>query len=87
MREHLPPQGRPLDGPLHGPHGGRTKQRAVYGKTREEVAQKLTKEMADRDGGIVYDAGKLTVGEYLDRWLSDSVREPCGNAPTSGTSN
>jgi hypothetical protein len=52
-----------------------TKQRAVYGKTREEVAQKLTKEMADRDHGIVYDAGKLTVGEYLDSWLSDSVRD------------
>src|SRR5215212_10251677 len=50
------------------------KQRAVYGKTRAEVAEKLTKAMADRDGGIVYDAGKLTVGEYLDRWLSDSVR-------------
>ena len=51
------------------------KQRAVYGKTRAEVSQKLTKAMADRDGGIVYDAGKLTVGEYLDRWLPDSVRD------------
>src|SRR5215216_192437 len=50
------------------------KQRAVYGKTREEVSQKLTKAMADRDGGIVYDAGKLTVGDYLDRWLADSVK-------------
>ena len=50
------------------------KQRAVYGKTRAEVAEKLTKAMADRDGGIVYDAGKLAVDEYLDRWLSDSVR-------------
>src|SRR5215211_4193069 len=50
------------------------KQRAVYGKTRAEVAEKLTKAMADRDGGIVYDAGKLIVGEYLDSWLSDSVR-------------
>ncbi|MGI8541163.1 MAG: tyrosine-type recombinase/integrase [Rubrobacteraceae bacterium] len=30
--------------------------------------------MADRDGGLVYDAGKLTVGEYLGRWLADSVK-------------
>jgi integrase len=30
--------------------------------------------MADRDGGIVYETGKLTVGDYLDRWLRDSVK-------------
>ena len=54
---------------------GGPKQRAVYGKTRAEVAEKLTKAMADRDGGLVYDAGKLTVGEYLDRWLADSVKD------------
>lgn len=51
------------------------KQRAVYGRTRAEVAEKLTKAMADRDGGIVYDAGKQTVGEYLTRWLADSVKD------------
>jgi integrase len=50
------------------------KQRAVYGRTRAEAAEKLTRAMADRDGGIVYDAGKLVLGEYLDRWLADSVR-------------
>ena len=51
------------------------KQRAVYGKTRSEAAEKLTKAMADRDGGFVFDAGALTVGEYLERWLLDSVRD------------
>jgi integrase len=51
------------------------KQRAVYGKTREEVSQKLTRAMADRDGGIVYDAGKLTLGDYLNGWLTDSVKD------------
>jgi integrase len=30
--------------------------------------------MADRDGGMVYETGKLTVGDYLDRWLRDSVK-------------
>src|SRR5215213_1562849 len=50
------------------------KRRYVTGKTREEVRQKLTKAMSDRDGGLVFDAGKLTVGEYLGRWLNDSVR-------------
>src|SRR5215217_1926212 len=50
------------------------KQRAIYGKTRAEVAERLAKAMADRDGGLVFDAGNLTVGDYLERWLSDSVR-------------
>ncbi len=49
-------------------------RRYVSGKTREEVRHKLTKAMADRDGGRVFDAGSLTVGEYLDRWLTDCVK-------------
>jgi integrase len=54
------------------------KWRTIYGRkgqSREDVAAKLTKAMADRDGGITYDAGKLTVEEHLRRWLSDSVRD------------
>ncbi|MDP9440518.1 MAG: N-terminal phage integrase SAM-like domain-containing protein, partial [Actinomycetota bacterium] len=54
--------------------GGR-QRRTISGKTRVEVAKKLAKVIADRDGGLVYDAGTLTVGEYLDRWLRDSVRD------------
>src|SRR5215216_6729982 len=50
------------------------KYRYIYGKTRAAVAEKLTKAMANRDRGFLFDAGSLTVGEYLDRWLSDSVR-------------
>src|SRR5215217_7424308 len=50
------------------------KLRYIYGKTRATVAKKLTKAMADRDGGLVFDAENLTLGEYLERWLSDSVR-------------
>jgi integrase len=50
------------------------KRKVLYGKTRSEVAKKLTKAMADRDGGLVYDTNNQTVGEYLSRWLNDSVR-------------
>jgi integrase len=50
------------------------KRRSVSGKTRAEVSRKLTEAMADRDGGLLYDAGKLTISEYLDRWLADSVK-------------
>ncbi len=50
------------------------KRKTLYGKTRQEVAVKLSKALADREGGFVFDAGKQTLGEYLDRWLSNSVR-------------
>jgi integrase len=50
------------------------KRRYVSGKTREEVRHKLTKAMVDRDGGLIFDAGHLRVGEHLQRWLKDSVK-------------
>ncbi len=50
------------------------KRRYVTGKDRNEVRQKLTKAMADRDGGFIFDDGGVTVGQYVERWLKDSVR-------------
>jgi integrase len=50
------------------------KRKAIYGKTRSEVATKLAKAMAESENGIAFDAGKMTVGAYLDSWLTDSVR-------------
>src|ERR671915_2542465 len=51
------------------------KRKTLYGKTRQEVAAKLAKALSDREGGLLFDAGSLTVSEYLDRWLSDSVKD------------
>jgi integrase len=51
------------------------KRKSLYGKTRSEVATKLSKALADRESGLTYDAGRQTVGEYLARWLSNSVRD------------
>jgi hypothetical protein len=50
------------------------KRRYVSDKTREEVRQKLARAIADRDGGLVFDAGNFTAGEYLNRWLETSVK-------------
>jgi len=47
------------------------KRRYVQGKTRAEVNQKLTKAMADRESGLIFNAGSLRVGEYLNRWLKE----------------
>src|ERR671917_2401770 len=50
------------------------KRRYVSGKTRDEVHQKLIEALGNRAQGVVFDAGSVTVGEYLTRWLEDSVR-------------
>src|SRR5215212_2708104 len=50
------------------------KRRYISGKTREEVCQKLARGIADRDGGLVFNADGQTVGEYLERWFETSVK-------------
>jgi integrase len=50
------------------------RRRTLYGKTRAEAAAKLAKALSDREDGLVFDAGRLTVGDYLDRWLDASVK-------------
>jgi hypothetical protein len=64
-----------LHGPLHGADSYGTKRKTLYGKTRREVDEKLTRATANRDNGLVFDADNLTVGRYLERWLTDSVRD------------
>ena len=51
------------------------KRKTLYGKTRREVDEKLTRATANRDNGLVFDADNLTVWRYLERWLTDSVRD------------
>jgi hypothetical protein len=51
------------------------KRKTLYGKTRAEVATKLTKALSDREGGMSLDTANLKLGEYLERWLRDSVRD------------
>ncbi len=51
------------------------KRRYLSGKRREDVRDKLTKALGDRADGLIFDAGTITIEEYLDRWLSDSVRD------------
>ncbi len=51
------------------------RRRSVSGKTKTEARAALRRAMADSDRGLVFDADGLTLGEYLDRWLSDSVAD------------
>jgi integrase len=52
-----------------------TKRKTIYGKEREEVADKLIEALSNRNKGLVFDADNLKLGEYLGRWLTDSVRD------------
>jgi integrase len=42
----------------------------VSAKTKTETEQKLRQAMTDADRGLTFDAGTLTLGDYLDKWLS-----------------
>ncbi len=53
------------------------KRRTIYGKKgekRQEVADRLAEALGNRSKGLVFDAENQKLGEYLDRWLADSVR-------------
>lgn len=50
------------------------KRRAVYAKTYEEAEILLNQALADRDKGLVFDAGAMTVAQYMNRWLVDCAR-------------
>lgn len=50
------------------------KRRYISGKNKSEVKAKLKEALKNKDGGVSYDAGRLTFGDYLDQWL-DSVKD------------
>ena len=51
------------------------RRRYVSGRTKTEARTARRQAMADADRGLDFDAEGLNVGEYVDRWLSDSVRD------------
>jgi len=53
-----------------GPDGER---HYVSGKTKTEAREALAAARAAAAGGVVLDAGKLTVKDFMERWLSDCL--------------
>ena len=51
-------------------NGAKTKY--IYSKTRKEAASKLADALAERDSGLVYECGSISLGDYLVRWLEDT---------------
>lgn len=55
------------------PLGGRRQRKQVYGKTRTEVRRKMIDVRSQIDAGVSVRDDRLTVADYLDRWLRVSV--------------
>lgn len=50
---------------------GKQIQKSIYGKTRPQVAKKLTKALNDINLGIYVEPSKITVSSWLDTWLEE----------------
>lgn len=57
-----------------GCEGGKQKRKAFYGRTREEVSEKLTAALRNHQLGLPVANDRITFGQFLDKWLEDSVK-------------
>jgi integrase len=53
---------------------GLRKRKTIYGKEREEVADKLIEALSNRNKGLVFEGDDQTLSAYLDRWLNGPVK-------------
>jgi integrase len=57
---------------MHTPDG--PKQKCLYAKTRKEAAARLAEVLVNQEGQLAFDAKNQTLGEFLNRWLDESVK-------------
>jgi integrase len=57
-----------------GYHRGKLKRQYFYGKTREEVSNKLIQALEKRRQGLPVAFDRQTVGQFLDQWLKETVK-------------
>jgi len=50
------------------------RRKHIYGRTRQEVAEKLSKAVSERVGGLVFDGDHETLEAYLQRWIDEVLR-------------
>jgi integrase len=71
--EYLPATGRYRVRVTVDTPNGKTRKSFTH-KTKKGVKEKRDAWLRER-GGVAFDAANLTVSEYLDRWMEDSVRQ------------
>src|SRR3954468_15341802 len=55
--------------------GADGRRHSTYARTKGEAQQKLRAGLVDADHGIRPASGRLTVGQWLETWLSTSVEQ------------
>ncbi len=58
-----------------GYHGGKLKRKWYYGKTQSDVREKLIAGLSDQQRGLTVAVERQTVAQFLERWLTDVVRQ------------
>jgi len=58
------------------PETGKLKRFYFYGKTRQEVAEKLARALGDVRTGTFLEPSRVTVGQWLDTWLNEYKKPP-----------
>ena len=53
---------------------GSGKRQKFHGRTRREVAEKLSTALSARDAGVPLPPNRVTVGEFLETWLRDTAK-------------
>src|ERR687883_187496 len=48
-------------------------RKALYGRTRQEVADKLTEALGARRKGMLVTSGRRSLADWLEQWLRDYV--------------
>jgi integrase len=73
--------GKPIPGAWEGkvsigfdPATGSPRRQSFNGKTREEVSKKITEALHEQNIGAFIDPTKITLREWLDRWLIDYMK-------------
>jgi integrase len=54
---------------------GKRKRKAIYGKTRKEVAEKLKVALREQQQGVNIAPKQQTLGKFLDEWLANVVSQ------------
>ena len=56
------------------PATGKSKRKLITGKTQKEVSIKGKEFLKNIDNGLLPDANKITLWQWIDRWLTDYVK-------------
>lgn len=54
----------------YDPKTGKLKRKSFYGKTRQEVGEKMAQVLQEFRNGTYIEPSTITLGEWLDRWLT-----------------